>query len=121
MLEYSNIRDWKVSMYSVQEIDVTELKSMQEAGKRFRLLDVRNIAEIQRGCITGCEPVPLNILQAKLSELSNDDIYILYCHSGARSAQATSYMVTQGYAETYNLRGGILAWAQQGFAIATLD
>ena len=107
-------------MYSVQEIDVAELKTMKEQGKVFRLIDVRNIAEIQRGCIEGCEPVPLNILQAKLPELSNDETYILYCHSGARSAQATGYMVSQGYGETYNLRGGILAWAQQGFEIAAL-
>jgi len=107
-------------MYSIQEIDVAELKDMKEQGKTFRLIDVRNIAEIQRGCIDGCEPVPLNILQAKLPELSNDETYILYCHSGARSAQATSYMISQGYDETYNLKGGILAWAQQGFDIAAM-
>lgn len=108
-------------MYSVQEIDVAELKTMQEQGKNFRLLDVRNVGEIQRGCIGGCEAVPLNILQAKLPELSNDETYILYCHSGARSAQATSYMVNQGFEETYNLKGGILAWAQQGFEISALS
>lgn len=107
-------------MYSTQEIDAGQLKSMQEEGKCFRLLDVRNIAEIQRGCIQGCEPVPLNILQAKLPELSNDETYILYCHSGARSAQATSFMVSQGYEEAYNLKGGILAWAQLGFDITAL-
>lgn len=107
-------------MYSMQEIDVAKLKDMKEQGKNFRLIDVRNIAEIQRGCIDGCEPVPLNILQAKLPELSNDETYILYCHSGARSAQATSYMISQGYGETYNLKGGILAWAQQGFDIAAM-
>ncbi len=108
-------------MYSVQEVEAAELKSMQEEGKNFRLIDVRSIAEIQRGCIQGCEPVPLNILQAKLPELNNDETYILYCHSGARSAQATSYMVTQGYTETYNLKGGILAWAQLGFDISLLN
>lgn len=108
-------------MYSVPEIDAAKLKSMQEEGKAFRLIDVRNIAEIQRGCIQGCEPVPLNILQAKLPELNNDETYILYCHSGARSAQATSFMVTQGYDETYNLKGGILAWAQLGFEITALN
>jgi len=107
-------------MYSIQEIDVAKLKDMKEQGKNFRLIDVRNIAERQRGCIGGCEPVPLNILQAKLPELSNDETYILYCHSGARSAQATSYMISQGYGETYNLKGGILAWAQQGFDIAAM-
>lgn len=105
-------------MFSIQEIDVAKLKEMKEQGKTFRLIDVRNITEIERGCIDGCEPVPLNILQAKLPELSNDETYILYCHSGARSAQATSYMISQGYDETYNLKGGILAWAQQGFDIA---
>ncbi|MDH5423709.1 MAG: rhodanese-like domain-containing protein [Gammaproteobacteria bacterium] len=108
-------------MYSTQEIDAEQLKSMQEEGKCFRLLDVRSIAEIQRGCIQGCEPVPLNILQAKLAELDNNETYILYCHSGARSAQATSFMVSQGYQEAYNLRGGILAWAQLGFDIAALS
>lgn len=107
-------------MYSVPEIDAAELKSMQDEGKSFRLVDVRNMAEIQRGCIHGCEPIPLNILQAKLSELNNDETYILYCHSGARSAQATGFMVAQGYAETYNLKGGILAWAQLGFDISAM-
>lgn len=108
-------------MFSVQEIDVAQLKAMKEQGKTFRLLDVRNIAEIQRGCIAGCEPVPLNILQAKLPELKSDETYVLYCQSGARSAQATSFMISQGYEDTYNLKGGIIAWAQQGFEIAALN
>ena len=105
-------------MFSIKEIDAEELKSLKAEGKTFRLLDVRSIAEIQRGCIEGCEPVPLNILPAKLSELNSDETYILYCHSGARSAQATGFMASQGFSETYNLKGGILAWAQQGFDIA---
>jgi rhodanese-related sulfurtransferase len=105
-------------MYSIKEIDATELKSLKDEGKKFRLLDVRSIAEIQRGCIEGCEPIPLNILPAKLSELDTDETYILYCHSGARSAQATGFMAAQGFNETYNLKGGILSCASKGFDIA---
>ena len=109
--------DEQKSKYSEPELLKDILVRVLE-GKKFRLLDVRSIGEIQRGRIDGSEALPLNILPAKLSELDNDETYILYCHSGARSAQATGFMAAQGFGETYNLKGGILAWVNQGFNLA---
>ena len=33
------------------------------------------------------------------------------CHHGARSAQVVAFLMHQGYADVYNLAGGIDAWS----------
>lgn len=34
------------------------------------------------------------------------------CHHGVRSAQAAEYFRARGFRDTYNIRGGIEAWAR---------
>jgi rhodanese-related sulfurtransferase len=43
---------------------------------------------------------------------------VLYCRSGARSYHACNFLGQQGVDNVINLRGGIIAWARQGFEIA---
>jgi len=40
---------------------------------------------------------------------------VFICRSGARSGQVCSYLAQNGYTNTINLRGGVIAWAQSGF------
>jgi len=39
---------------------------------------------------------------------------VIYCRSGARSAQACAFMASKGYGNMHNLAGGIMAWARSG-------
>jgi rhodanese-related sulfurtransferase len=108
-------------MYGVKEIDASGLKEMLDNagkdGKKVRLLDVRSQAEYAQGIIEGGEFVPLHTLPLKINELNKDDINVIYCRSGARSAQACMYLAQNTDIEALNLRGGIISWYQSGFEI----
>ena len=101
-------------MFGIKEMDVDTLHSHIEDGKRIRLIDVRGIAEMAQGMIPNAEKLPLHTLPARMNEIDSDELTVLYCRSGARSAQGVGYMAQQGFDNVYNLRGGIIAWAQTG-------
>jgi len=104
-------------MFGVKELDVDTLQSYIDEGKVLRLIDVRGIAEMAQGMIPNAEQLPLHTLPARLNEIDTDEMTVLYCRSGARSAQGVGYMAQQGFENVYNLRGGIIAWAQKGMPL----
>jgi len=104
-------------MFGVKELDVNTLQSYFDEGRKIRLLDVRGIGEMAQGMIPNAEKLPLHTLPARLNEIENDELTVLYCRSGARSAQGVGYMAQQGFDNVYNLRGGIIAWAQNGMPL----
>ncbi len=116
-IRVSLITNIGVSVFSIKEIDVHTLKSYLDEGKQLRLLDVRSIAEMAQGVIPNAEKLPLHVLPVRLNEIDNDDLCVLYCRSGARSAQAVGFMNQQGFDNVFNLRGGIIAWQQNGMPL----
>jgi rhodanese-related sulfurtransferase len=105
-----------------KELDALQLHGLLQKpeGKNLVLLDVRSPAEAARGGIHGARNVPLHLLPIVGQELDNAASFVLYCHSGARSAQGCSFLMTRGYSNVYNLRGGILGWAQSGRPLAPI-
>jgi phage shock protein E len=75
------------------------------------LLDVRTPEEHREASIPGNRLLPLQELSLRRRELPGDlnTPLILYCRSGARSAQAAELLIRFGYRRVYNL-GGILSW-----------
>ncbi len=106
-------------MQGIKEVDVNTLQSYIDEGKKIRLLDVRGVAEMAQGMIPNAEKLPLHTLPARLNEIATDEMTVLYCRSGARSAQGVGFMAQQGFDNVYNLRGGIIAWAQNGMPLMT--
>ena len=75
------------------------------------LLDVRTPDEYRQGHIPGSKNVPLQSLDKVTSFVNNQDTPVfVYCHSGARSAQAVSVLEGMGYTNVKNI-GGIAAYA----------
>jgi rhodanese-related sulfurtransferase len=108
-------------MFGFNEVDVATLEQWRERGEAFRLIDVRTPAEMARGGIAGAEPLPLHLIPLKLDELTGgDEKIVLYCQSGARSAQACAFLAQHGVDEVYNLQGGIMAWAGSGRPLTEL-
>lgn len=106
-------------MYGIKEIDVNELsKQLENLPGDVKLIDVRTPAEVARGKISGSENLPLHVIPLKVDEFDNNDTIIFYCQTGARSAQACAFMTSKGIDNVYNLRGGIVTWAQMGLPIA---
>jgi rhodanese-related sulfurtransferase len=44
---------------------------------------------------------------------------VFYCQTGGRSGQAAAFAAANGFAEVYNLQGGITAWVQAGLPITS--
>jgi len=101
--------------FGIKEVDAPELaRWLKEKGEPFRVIDVRQPNEIAQGTVPRAEPVPLNTLPLKMSELDPKETLVFVCRSGARSAQACMFLQQQGFENVYNLRGGMIGWAQNG-------
>ena len=110
-------------MFGMKEVDALQLHGLlqEQDGKGIVLVDVRTPAEAARGGIEGARNVPLHLLPVVGHELDSEASLVLYCHSGARSAQGCAFLMTRGYSNVFNLRGGILGWAQSGRPLAPID
>lgn len=103
---------------SFKNITVAELEALLQRGG-LRLLDVRTDAEVVRGKIPQGVSLPLHLLPLRLNEMDKDAVIVFYCQMGGRSGQAAAFAAANGFAEVYNLQGGITAWTHAGLPIAT--
>lgn len=94
-------------------ISVKELKDLLDRGEKVHLLDVREEWEYSLARIEGATLIPLGTLPQSLSKLKKDEPIVAYCHHGMRSADATGFLLQQGFANVRNLTGGIDAWSLQ--------
>ena len=80
------------------------ISSMIKAGAR--IVDVRTPDEFADGAYPGAINVPLATLQARLGELEpKGKPVVLYCASGARSAQAARLLKLAGFTDVINAGG----------------
>ena len=101
------------AMHKVPEISVDDLKAMRDRGEKLTLVDVREPREWEVSDISGSLKIPLGRLPQSLDQLSPDDEIVVYCRSGARSANAVQFLASRGYARARNLVGGINRWAER--------
>ena len=94
-------------------ISVTDLAHLRETSQDHVLLDVREPWEAEICAIAGSAHVPLATLAGRVDDLPRDRPIVALCHHGARSARATAFLRSQGFAAAVNLEGGIDAWALQ--------
>ena len=102
---------------SIQEVDARGLQQMQAQGDVV-LIDVRTDVEFAQGAIPGAKHIPLHMLPLVADQLETQKPVVFACRSGARSAQACAFLASKGFSNVFNLRGGMMAWAQAGLALA---
>ncbi len=90
-----------------------ELKERLDKGDEVVLLDVREPWEHSLAKIEGSTLIPLGTLPQSMDKLDKGAEIIAYCHHGMRSADATQFLLQQGYSVVKNLVGGIDAWSVQ--------
>jgi adenylyltransferase/sulfurtransferase len=97
----------------VKEVSVKELKSMQDNGEDFQLIDVREPYEFEIANLAG-ELIPLDTVIANQNRISRDKKVIVHCRSGVRSANAIiALQDSYKFDNLYNLKGGILAYSDE--------
>jgi rhodanese-related sulfurtransferase len=79
-----------------------------------RVVDVRTAQETSGGIIAGALLIPIDELEARMSELPRDArATLVYCAGGGRSAAACEFLASKGYTNLFNLAGGFGAWPGQ--------
>jgi adenylyltransferase/sulfurtransferase len=96
----------------MREMSATELKARQDRGDNLFVLDVREPHEYQICNLNG-KLIPLGDLQRRVNELDSSAEMVVHCRSGKRSADAIRFLQTAGFKKLWNLKGGILAWADE--------
>lgn len=102
-------------MSTVPELSVHDLKALREGPAPPFVLDVRQPDEYEAANIGGAL-IPLGELPDRLDELEphrNDEVIVVHCRSGGRSAQAVGLLQAAGFTNAKNLRGGIHAWSDE--------
>lgn len=77
------------------------------------LLDVREPWEYGICRIDGSELVPMRTVPDKAGELERDRDIVCVCHHGRRSMYVVMFLEQQGFANVFNLTGGVDAWARE--------
>lgn len=113
---------------TIRECAVTDVDNYLHA--ETLLIDIRELAEFQKGHIPGAILAPRGLLEFEIHgivdrEMANRDIatedceIILYCGTGGRSALAAETLTTMGYRKVKSMAGGIVAWESAGLPVET--
>lgn len=80
--------------------------------KNALVLDVREEQEFKSGHILNAKWIPLGKLAERLGELEKyrERPILAVCRSGHRSGIACAILGKNGFAQAYNLGGGVTAW-----------
>jgi rhodanese-related sulfurtransferase len=95
----------------IKEVD--HIAAMQLINhKNALMLDVREQSEYAAGHVVNSKLIPLGKLKERIGELEKyrERPIVVICRSGQRSASACALLGKQGFAQAYNLNGGITAW-----------
>ena len=98
---------------AIPTMSAHELKRKMDAREPFELIDVREKFEYEIARIDGAKLIPLREIAERADELQREGPIVIHCHSGQRSAQAVRLLQQRGFANVYNLEGGIDAWSDQ--------
>lgn len=97
----------------VKEITVQELENLKDQGTDFQLIDVREAYEYEIANLHGVL-IPLAQIEDQVDQIASDKKVVVHCRSGVRSAQAIQTLEKKfGFKNLYNLKGGILAYADE--------
>jgi len=96
----------------IPEITAKDLKARQDRGDDIFVLDVREPHEYQICNLNG-KLIPLGELPRRVNELDSSREMVVHCRSGKRSADAIQFLQKAGFKKLLNLKGGVLAWADE--------
>lgn len=110
---FCGISSAKEEEQHVKELSVQDLYALIRDQKEFQLIDVREPYEYEIANLGG-ELIPLNQIEEAVDKIASDKQVVVHCRSGVRSGKAIEKLEKKyGFTNLYNLKGGILAWADE--------
>ena len=95
---------------NIPEISVQDYQNLKNDQVEHVLIDVREDDEYKQYKIDGSIHITLGNIPESIKTLDKNKRYIIQCRKGGRSAQATTFMISEGFKQVENLVGGIEAW-----------
>lgn len=94
-----------------RKISAEQAHEMMQDEPSFILLDVRTQDEYDQLRIQGARLIPYNEIAQRASEEleDKDQVILIYCRTGRRSATAAKVLAAMGYTQVYDF-GGIYDW-----------
>lgn len=88
-----------------------ELKIKLDSSEKVNFIDVREPYEYEE-CNLGAQLIPLGDLLHRINELEpfKDQLIVVHCQSGNRSAAAREVLTQMGFTRVEHLEGGVKAW-----------
>ncbi len=81
------------------------------------LLDVRERHEFVAVRVPGALLYPTSTFVQRFEELPRDRRIHVVCHTGSRSAAVTAFLLRNGWADVWNVAGGMDAWERAGLEV----
>ena len=101
---------------TLTQIKAETAKAWLDRGEAV-LIDVREPDEHARERIAGARLAPLSSFDPKALAGERAKIAIFHCNSGNRTTQAAAQLLGAGFAEAYQLEGGLQGWKKAGLPV----
>lgn len=91
--------------------EVRQLAPSDLNPETFEVIDIRSDEEVQSEALPFGKHIPMDVLGERLAEIDRNRPIVVVCHIGERSQRVAHKLQSRhGFAEVYNLAGGIKAW-----------
>lgn len=108
----SNLSKETSSQSVSKDISIEESKKLINEGNVNLILDVRNEDEFAKGHLKNAIQIPVKELKENLSDIEKfkDELVLVYCRSGKRSAEAVDILKENGFKNLVHMKDGISKW-----------
>jgi len=97
-------------------MSASEVNRKEGLAREAQWIDVRSASEYAAGHLPGAVNIPLDELETRLGDISNERPVLLICQSGKRAAMAAD-LLEQCRDKVRLLEGGTKAWASRGLPL----
>ncbi len=97
----------------MKQVAPEELKEWIDTNRNICLVDVREKWEYEVCQLPNAVLSPLGSLQNQPPPADKQQTLVVYCHTGRRSMIGCAILESLGYADVYNLTGGIDLYSEK--------
>ena len=108
-------------IFAQDAIQPSEFQKLMNKQSAVQLIDVRTVGEYAGGHLEGSQNIDISSSEftKEIEKLDKTQPVFVYCLSGGRSASASRKLVSMGYSNVYDMKGGIMAWKRAELPVET--